>query len=160
MKAREYLIKALPYLNINYKVLIAGDGPLKKELINLAKSLQVDRKVEFLGYVPDIENFYKKIDILVVPSLHESFGMSVIEAQSLGALVIASRIGGLREIIIDKINGLLFEPKNYLDLTKIIELVHRDKKLLKDITNSAKKSVKEYDIENYLFNLNNLYQSI
>jgi glycosyltransferase involved in cell wall biosynthesis len=160
VKGCEYLIKALPYLNINYKVLIAGDGPLRKKLVNLATSLKVSNKIEFLGYVPDIENFYKKIDVLVVPSLHESFGMSVIEAQAMKVPVIASDVEALNELIINNHNGLLFKKKDGQDLAKKITFLNNNPSIVENITHNATQFASEYTLDLYINKLNNFYEKL
>lgn len=146
VKGCEYLIKALPYLDFKYKVLIAGEGQERKNLEKLAKKLKVIDKIIFLGYVNKPELVYPLMNVLVVPSLSESFGLSVIEAQAMGVPVVASDVLGLKEIIGK--SGILFKTKNYKDLSKNLTILKnkkiRDKMINKGLSNSSKYSFKDY----------------
>ena len=158
VKACEYLIKSIPYITIpNFKVLIAGDGAERKKLEKIAENLNIKGKTIFLGYVEEISNFYGIIDVLVVPSKFESFGISVIEAQACGVPVIVSNVGALNELIKNEENGLLFEFANEKDLAEKIELMEKDKDLKKRLIKNGLYSVKKYSLDNYLKNLNLIY---
>ncbi|MFZ2190240.1 MAG: glycosyltransferase family 4 protein [Candidatus Magasanikiibacteriota bacterium] len=159
VKGCEYLIKALPLLNFAYKVLIVGQGSQKKILENLAVNLGISDKIIFVGYLKNVIMIYSLLDTLVVPSVSESFGLSVVEAQSMGVPVVASGSSGLVEIIKDNENGLLFKVQDPVDLAKKIKLV-KDEVLLSDtILKNALESVKKYCFEKYLNNLNMIYEN-
>lgn len=80
-------------LNNNAKLLIVGDGELKQELEQLAKTLNLCENIIFTGEVTDVENYYQAMDIFCLPSLAEGLGMAVIEAQSCGlACVVSDRV--------------------------------------------------------------------
>lgn len=102
-------------------VLIAGEGPNEKNLKRLVKELKAP--VKFLGFQ---ENEYLKkliveAEAIVIPSIWaENMPLNLLEAMSLGKIVIASKIGGLPEIIKDGENGLLFKPGDSLDLVRQI----------------------------------------
>jgi glycosyltransferase involved in cell wall biosynthesis len=83
------------------KLIIAGDGPDKDYLINLAKKLKIDKSVEFVGFIPNKKEFYKKLSIFVFPSIWpmEGFGIVMIEALSFGIPVVAIDNGPAKEII-------------------------------------------------------------
>jgi glycosyltransferase involved in cell wall biosynthesis len=85
---------------------IAGTGPLQETLQELARSLGVERRVEFLGLVLDMPRFWRSIDVAMVPSnSRESFGMVAIEAMACGKPVIASDSGALSSIVVDGETG-------------------------------------------------------
>lgn len=157
VKNCKYLIRALPILDFPYKVLIAGDGTERYKLERLAKKLGVYNKIIFLGYRSDVVFIYTLIDILVIPSLSESFGISLIEAQAMEVPVIASNVPALNEIIKDKQNGLLFEVKNSQDLAQKIELISKNEELGKELIKKGLETVKKYDLNNYNKKLNRLY---
>ncbi len=160
VKGCEYLLKALPYLNFSYKVLIAGDGPERKKLEKLAVELKITERIIFLGYRSDTVFIYSLLDVLIMPSLSESFGLSVIEAQSMGTPVISSNIPALNEIIINNENGLMFEVKKSQDLSLKIELMYKDEKARNRFTKNGLESVKKYDLGNYIAMLNNIYSKL
>ncbi len=89
------------------RLLVAGDGPSRPALQALAGSLRVQERVEFLGWVSqgDLANLYRNAGVVVVPSLHESFGRVIVEAMSLGTPVVATDTQGARELIVDGLTG-------------------------------------------------------
>lgn len=101
---------------------VAGTGPLEAELRDTAKTLGLSR-VEFVGYVsgPEKENLVREALCTVVPSeWYENFPLTILEAYALGTSVIASRIGGLPEMVEHGNTGLLFEPGNSDELSRCI----------------------------------------
>lgn len=158
IKGVRYLIKALAYLKFPYKVLIIGDGSEKAYLEYLSRKNKVDNNVLFLGYRNDIVSIYSLLDVLVVPSLSESFGLSVVEAQASGVPVIASNILALNEIIKDRENGLLFEVKDKKDLAEKIKLFYFNKETRSGIINNGLENVKKYGLDRYIKKLNNCYE--
>jgi glycosyltransferase involved in cell wall biosynthesis len=160
VKGCEYLIKSLPFLDFSYCVVIAGDGVLKNELIDQSNSLGVSKNITFLGYVKDLKDFYSAIDVLVVPSLMESFGLSAVEAQSAGVPVIASDVDGLKEVIDDGKNGLLFEVKNFMELAEKISAIRNNDQLRLALVKESSISVNEFGSERYLGGLSNCYNKI
>ena len=93
--------------DIEVLVEIAGSGPSEPSLRELAKSLMVTQRVRFLGWQTEISGLLKRWDVLVVPSLEEGMGMSALEAMAAARPVVASRIGGLVELVVDGVTGML-----------------------------------------------------
>jgi glycosyltransferase involved in cell wall biosynthesis len=91
---------------------IAGDGPERSRLEALARRLGVERRVDFLGWVDDPAAFWASCDVAVVPSHQwiESFGLAAVEAMACGRPVIATRNGGLAELVADGETGFLVPP--------------------------------------------------
>jgi len=160
IKGCEFLITALSYLNFKYKVLIAGDGNEKENLIKISEKNGVEMNISFLGYVVDVNTLYNEFDVLVVPSIHESFGISAIEAFFKKVPVIASDIEGLNEIVIHKKNGLLFKAKNAKDLADKITQIYTNDKQTQELISNASADVKKYSLDNYLEELSSLYNKI
>ena len=156
-KGCDNLLRALLLLKFEYRAVIAGDGPQKNDLIALTKVLGVDQKVIFLGHVEDIEHVYPLFDVLVVPSLNESFGLSCIEGQAAGVPVIASDIPGLNETIADTECGLLFQPKNLRDLASKISMLNGNRDFARRLTENGRKHAAAYSIDNYLNALDKIY---
>lgn len=104
-------------------VAIAGTGPCLAELRELAAELGIDKRVFFLGYVPDelLNAFYNAIDYTVVPSAAlEGFGLVVLESEAAGTPVIASRAGGLAEAMDARDADWLFTPGDVDELTALL----------------------------------------
>ena len=89
---------------------IAGRGPLEPALRALAKELEIEDAVHFLGYVAPVQRAIADAAIVVVPSMGEGFGMVALEAMERARPVIAAEIGGLGELVQDGVTGLLVPP--------------------------------------------------
>ncbi len=89
------------------RLLMIGDGPLRQECIELADELEIAGRVQFLESTPSIEKFMSVADLLLVPSEQESFGLVALEAMASGVPVVASRVGGLPELIEEGKTGFL-----------------------------------------------------
>jgi glycosyltransferase involved in cell wall biosynthesis len=105
---------------------IAGAGSLRQQLERDAASLGLNDEVEFLGFVHDTAAFFADIDLYVMPSLFEGLGVAALEAMAAGKPVIASRVGGLAESVVDDVTGLLVAPGDDAQLADAIEKLHRD----------------------------------
>jgi glycosyltransferase involved in cell wall biosynthesis len=98
--------RQLPELRLD----IAGRGPLEPALRALAKELEVDDAIRFLGYVAPVQRAIENAAIVVVPSMGEGFGMVALEAMERARPVIAADIGGLGELVEEGVTGLLVPP--------------------------------------------------
>ncbi|MFC1643538.1 glycosyltransferase [Chlamydiota bacterium] len=114
-KGYEYLLKAAALLKkdlSDFSLLIVGDGPLKNDLVLLSKSLKIEDLVIFTGFRSDIANILNAIDIFVLPSVWEGFGLVVAEAMALSKPVVATNVDGVPEIVEDGVTGFIVEPEN------------------------------------------------
>lgn len=98
----------------------AGEGSQKEALKRITAQLGLEAEVVFLGFVPDIPSFLAPIDIFVLPSLHEGLGVAVLEAMAAGKPVIASRVGGIPELVEAEVTGLLVSPDDPRALAQAI----------------------------------------
>ena len=115
LKNVEATIKAAACLaerEIDVCVEIAGTGPSEPVLRELARSLKVNQRVRFLGWQTDIQSLLKRWDVLAVSSLEEGLPVSALEAMAAARPVVASRIGGLGELVVDGVTGMLFAPND------------------------------------------------
>ena len=108
--------RRLPDLRLD----IAGRGPLEPALRALAKELEVDDAIRFLGYVAPVQRAIEDAAIVVVPSMGEGFGMVALEAMERARPVIAAEIGGLGELVEEGVTGLLVPPGEAEPLTEAI----------------------------------------
>jgi glycosyltransferase involved in cell wall biosynthesis len=104
--------------------------------------------INLLGEIIDTKAFFNSIDILVVPSHREAFGLVAIEALAHGVPVICSNLGGTREVIENEVNGLYFESGNADSLCEILKRIVVDKGLLEKLTQNSIGSVDKWSIEN------------
>jgi L-malate glycosyltransferase len=92
------------------RLLMVGDGPDLPEATRLARALGVADAVEFLGEQDQVVQLLSAADVFVLPSAQESFGLAALEAMACEVPVVASRVGGLSEVIADGVSGFLHAP--------------------------------------------------
>ncbi len=91
---------------------IVGAGSLEQDLRDHARKLGIADRVEFLGLRDDIPALLTQLSVVALPSLTEALPLSLVEAMSMGKPCVASNVGGIKEILVDRENGLLVEPEN------------------------------------------------
>ena len=164
----DYLIKAFKYIIDKYpdkklSLNIIGEGTQEKSLKDLVNSLKLEDKVKFLGKTSQegVSEFYNKMHIAVVPSLSESFGVTVLEAQACGIPVVVSDIKAFEETSIVGETSLMCKKQDVISLAESLEKLILNEDLRIEMGKKGKKFVREnYEI-NYLFNqINNLYENI
>lgn len=150
-KGVKYLIDAMR--DIDARLVIVGDGPLRADLEKQAESIK--EKVAFLGAKThkELSVIFASADIFVAPSITaqdgdvEGLGLVILEAMASGTPVVASRSGGITEVIVDHYNGLLFGEKNDHQLSKCLNKLLHDKKLYETLVENAKSTVRAWDFE-------------
>lgn len=150
IKAMAKLAKVAPQL----KVWIVGDAPGSREAYKeqtqvLVKRLGLSHCTQFLGVQRDIPAIMAHLDLLVVPTVtHEAFGRVIIEAQACGVPVIATRVGGIVDIIEDGKTGLLVPPADPAGIAEAAIKIFKDKEFSRSLAENAYKKVKEqYNVE-------------
>ena len=144
------------------RLIIVGDGSLNGLMHKQAEETGCDANIEWAGRRPQesLPDWYAKMDIVLMPSRSEGFGLTAIEAMSCGCVVVAADTGGLPEVVKDKEVGLLHKPESIDDISeKTISLIeHPD--LLKEYSAKAIKYVERFSFYNYSKLFNNLYDKI
>lgn len=115
VKGHKFLLQAVPLILRdvpNTQFLIIGDGPLKPELFSLAADLGIADKVFLAGSREDVRAILPAIDIFVQPSLSETFSISILEAMAAERPVVATKVGGVPELVEDGRTGLLVPPES------------------------------------------------
>jgi L-malate glycosyltransferase len=133
--------------DLNVILAIVGGGPEAKKLKDLSEELDITDKVIFTGAIPfsEIVDYHNSIDIFVALSRSESFGVSVIEASACEKPVVVSNVGGLPEVVIDNITGIVVNEPVINEAYKAMELLCYDK----DLRNKMGKQGKYNVIEKY-----------
>ncbi|MBN2185129.1 MAG: glycosyltransferase family 4 protein [Candidatus Krumholzibacteriota bacterium] len=138
-KGLELTVKAIARLKgLPLRYIMIGDGSERDILIDLARSLEIEKKVDIRGFVGDDEKFrlLSESDLFVLPSHHEGFGICYIEAMSAGLPVIANSTGGQTDFIENGVNGILLDRLDEAELSEAIERFYRDP-LLRERMGSA-----------------------
>lgn len=115
IKGCEYYVRAVAKLhdqNPEVDFVVIGDGSARPQLERLSEKLGIASRLMFLGYVDNAAAALKALDVAVVPSLSEASGLTAIEASALGVPVVATRVGGLPEVVVDGETGLLVPPRD------------------------------------------------
>ena len=138
------------YLIVKHKLVLTG--PYSNEEIILIQEWMINfslppEYVVFLGFVTDIElaNLYRTCHLFIFPSLHEGFGLPVLEAMNAGAPVIASNVTSLPEIVGDQ--KFLFDPYNAQDISSLIRKSLTDNKFYRAICSNSSERVKYFSWE-------------
>ncbi|HUT21865.1 MAG TPA: glycosyltransferase family 4 protein [Candidatus Bipolaricaulota bacterium] len=142
-KGVNYLIDAMKYLDANYKLIVVGEGDLKKTYIEQAKSIGQENRIFFTGYIESdqLPDYYALCDLFVLPSVDksEAFGIVLVEALASGKPVIASNLKGVRTVVDSGRNGLLFEPKNSKDISDKAKIILQNTRLYAQFSENATK---------------------
>jgi glycosyltransferase involved in cell wall biosynthesis len=166
-KGVHYLLEAIGLIAKefpNIKLYIVGDPILdeymgyKEKLVHIVQRYKLTNTVVFTGWRTDALEILSLMDILVHPSLKEGFGRAVLEAMALGKPVVASKVGGLREIIEDGENGFLVEPGNSMEIAEKLSILLKDKELRTKFGKSAREKVfSEYLIQDKILRLEQIW---
>ncbi|WP_066633881.1 glycosyltransferase [Desulfolucanica intricata] len=124
LQAVDKVLEAVP----EARFLVVGAGPDEIQLKELTGRLGLESVVNFLGFVEDVPDLMADLDLLVIPSLWEGFGLTAIEAMTVGVPVVASDVGGLPEVVRAGETGILVPPRDPAALAKAIiwVLKHRE----------------------------------
>ena len=125
-------------------LMLVGDGPLRGELRDLAASHGISSRVHFAGYQSQPGRYLSSMDVFAQSSRIEGMPLSVLEAWAIGIPVVASRVGGLPEMIEDHRTGLLFDHEDEDALVAAIGLLIRDRGFAAQIAAAGRERVREY----------------
>ena len=149
-KGLELLLRSIPpvleqFSNVTF--VISGTGFKEKEesLKNIAKELNIENDVKFLGYVADekLPELYSTADIFVLPAIYENFPFAILEAQSTALPVISTNVGGIPEFLENEKNGFLIEPGDEPMLTQKLLALLQNPNLVKKMGDLGRKMIEE-----------------
>lgn len=141
-KGHRYLIEAAAQVP-EAQFVMAGDGPLRTVLEAQVQALGLQQRITFLGYREDIPDLLAACDVFVLPSLYEGLPLSILEALAAGKPIIATRIGGTDEVVIDGETGLLVPPADPATLATAIRSVLRDSTLACRLSAAGQRCVEQ-----------------
>jgi len=141
-KGHRFLFEAVARLRHQYPSIllaVAGDGSLRQELEQLAVALGIADHVQFLGFRTDVPEILAAADLFVMPSLSEGLGTAAIEASAAGRPIIASRIGGISDVIRDGRTGWLVEAGDVAELVRAVADVMSNPGLARRMAQAARR---------------------
>ena len=127
------------------KLLIFGKGKMEASLKNLVTKKKLEENVIFCGYSPILDEFLTHFDLMVHPAKNEGLGVSVLKASAAGLPVVAYDVGGVPEVVLDGVTGLLAKRDNRDQLKKNIEYLYKNK----DFRDSCAKAGKQRMIDHF-----------
>jgi glycosyltransferase involved in cell wall biosynthesis len=145
-KGHRFLVEALPALVAavpDAHVVVAGEGELRPALEELARALWVDKRLHLAGQVDDLPGWFPDADVLAMPSVEEGLGTSVLDAMSVGVPVVASRAGGLPEMVRDGVEGWLVPARDPAALAQALARVLSDPAERARLSAAARRRVDE-----------------
>lgn len=125
----------------DFRLFIAGDGPLRDKLRAHACALGLSERVSWLGFRRDIETVYEICDLVVLPSRYEGMPMTILEAMSHGRAVLATDVGGAGEVIQDGINGRLVPARDVDALASALRELLADDNRRDSLAREARRTV-------------------
>jgi len=143
------------------KLVICGDGPLRRRLDTFAKNIGVSSRVSFIGQVPHekMPELYSAADVFVLPSLSEAHPWSLLEAMSCELAVTASRVGGIPETI--PTEGLLVDPSKPQEMAEKMRHLAENPDLRKHLGSENRKTIlKKFTFKSHLAELAKIYERL
>lgn len=146
---------------IRYRYVIAGDGPCRKELEELAAARGISGQVRFLGHCKEPHRLLQAADLFLLASQGEAFGLAVTEAMACGAPVLGSRSGSLPELISDGETGLLAQPGDPASFADAIARMAHDPERLAMMRGQAREAaIRRFSVEREALETVKLYESL
>jgi len=137
---------------------VVGDGPERVALESLAKTLNVENRVYFCGFRNDPMNVFQSLDLYVLPSFNEGVPLAMLEAMSNEVPVVATSVGGIPEVIKDRVNGILVPTNNPKALAEsILESFNNPNETVKRVIEAKKTIMDEYDVQKWIEKIQNIY---
>ena len=142
------------------KFVLIGEGPLRGELESQAARLGIRDSVLFTGFRQDIPVCMSMFTVLVMPSLTEGFPLVLVEAMAVGKAVVATRVGGISEIVQDGVDALLVPPTDFNALAEKIELLLTEPQTARRIAQTAIESCRRFSLDSNVRQLQDLYRQL
>jgi glycosyltransferase involved in cell wall biosynthesis len=143
------------------KLAVVGDGPLRPALEARAAALGLNGGVRFLGAVPHAAGLLPHFDVFVLSSVWEGMSNSLLEAMAAGRPVVATRVGGNPEVVVDGETGLLVPPRDAPALAEAMLRLLRDRELARRFGDAAKRRVEShFTLEQMVGRMQELYDQL
>ncbi|MBI4056167.1 MAG: glycosyltransferase [Elusimicrobia bacterium] len=162
-KNQKTLIEALP--SVLQKIpqthlLLAGEGPDLKELIQLRKKLGLENHIHFLGFQKNPFDILKCLDVFVIPSWGEGMGSVLLEAMAAQIPIVGTTAGGIPEVVLHNHTGLLVPPREPLSLSRAILEMIQNKPLAEQCVKNGLERLQEFSVEKMGSKIEAIYQSL
>lgn len=142
------------------KFLVAGDGPLREELEQMAKALGVDGALHFLGFVQDVAGVLRSMHVVVVPSRTEGFPLALVEAMAMEKPIVACAVGGVKEIIRHGITGVLVPSEDPMAMAQSVCRLLSNAGEARTMARNAREESLRYSLESHVATLASWYREL
>lgn len=162
-KGIKYLLLAMnPILSKypNTKLEIIGDGSLLNEMKNLSINLNISNSVFFFGKFVDVIPFYRRMDVFVLSSVYEGFGIVLLEAMASGVPIVATNVDGIKEVVTNMNSGILVPPKNPEAIADAVVKIIENPLLSKNLVDKGYKRAKLFDVQEHIAKLDSFYTNL
>jgi len=139
---------------------VIGDGQQKPLLESLIKKLNISNRFFLPGALPQANKYLKAFDVFALPSTKEGLPYTILEAMAAGVPIIASNVGGIPEMIQDKINGFLVHPNDTETLAEKILQILENPELAKEFVRASQNKIKEFSLEKMAQKTQDIYLDI
>jgi glycosyltransferase involved in cell wall biosynthesis len=139
-------------------LVFVGKGDQEHALRQLADQYNLNGRVKFLGWRDDVKEIMPLFDIFVLPSLNEGMGRVLVEAMAAGKPVVASRVGGIPDLVQDGVNGILVPPADEKALADGIKTLLTDHDLAHRMGAAGKVGCHRFSLEAMVSRIDSLYQ--
>ena len=154
LRAMSLLVDRFPKLQLY----VVGDGPLRSQLEREARDLAIDARVCFAGIDPEVQPWLSSTDVFVLPSRSEGMGRVLQEAMASGVAVVASRVGGIPELVQDGVTGLLVDPDDPAALAQAIGVLLDDDALRQKLADAGHRFVADsYSMPGLVSDIEEIY---
>jgi glycosyltransferase involved in cell wall biosynthesis len=164
VKRTDFVVRALEKLvadGVDAYVVLVGDGPDREGLERYAHELGVIKRCLFLGYQEDVARFYDAIDVLVLPSINEGTPVSVIESLAASRPAVATRVGGVPDVVRDGVDGLLVDRDDVDALAARLAELARDAPRRTAMGEAGRARVLErYAVDRLVDDIDRLYRKL
>ena len=152
------IMNLLLKINKNIELIIVGDGPLRIKLETMARKLNIEHYVQFLGVRTDVSTLLQSSDIFISCSLSEAQGIAVLEAMSYEVPVVVSNVPGHIDYIVSGVNGLLFNLNDHNKCVYFINQIISDPEYAYLLSKNAKNTViNNFSTNSMINSMNNIY---
>jgi len=153
--------KSLRERGVDARLCLVGDGPDRDQVERRAHELGVMRETLFLGYQEQVASFFAAFDVFVLPSANEGTPVTAIEALAAGKPVVATRVGGIPDVVRDGEDGFLVAPGDVEALADRLAELATDDALRERMGKAARARVRErYSVERLVDDVDRLYRSL
>ena len=158
-KNQKFLIETIEVLKVNHPsllLLLAGEGPKKKELMNLCKMKNIEDNVAFLGHIENIDRWLKASDIVVSSSKREGLPVNIIEGILTGLPAVVTNCRGNRDVVQNNLNGYVIEDQN--DFISKIDFLLKNKREYNEMSKKSREIGEMYSIDVIKKEISKIYE--